>query len=222
MNHKRVERIWRREGLKVPKKQPKRGRLWLNDGSCVRLRPSYVDHVWSYDFVQDRTSDGRAFRMLTLIDEYSRECLAIDVARRLTSEDVLERLSDLFVRRGVPRYIRSDNGSEFTAKKVTDWLERLDVKTLYIEPGSPWENGYNESFNGTLRYELLDVEWFDTLLEAKVLIERWRVEYNTIRPHSSLGYRPPAPEAIQPYTDSARRSLPIEKLLKGNDILTLT
>lgn len=222
VNHKRIERLWRREGLKVPQKQPKRSRLWLNDGSCVRLRPSYVDHVWSYDFVQDRTSDGRAFRMLTLIDEYSRECLAIDVARRLTSEDVLERLSDLFVRRGVPRYIRSDNGSEFTAKKVTDWLERLDVKTLYIEPGSPWENGYNESFNGTLRYELLDVEWFDTLLEAKVLIERWRVEYNTIRPHSSLGYRPPAPEAIQPYTDSARRSLPIEKLLKGNDILTLT
>ena len=222
VNHKRIERLWRREGLKVPQKQPKRRRLWLNDGSCVRLRPSYVDHVWSYDFVQDRTSDGRAFRMLTLIDEYSRECLAIDVARRLTSEDVLERLSDLFVRRGVPRYIRSDNGAEFTAKKVTGWLERLDVKTLFIEPGSPWENGYNESFNGTLRYELLDVEWFDTLLEAKVLIERWRVEYNTIRPHSSLGYSPPAPEAIHPWTDSARQSLPIENLLKGNDILTLT
>ena len=142
-----------------------------------------MDHVWSYDFVQDRTSDGRAFRMLTLIDEYSRECLAIDVARRLNSEDVLERLSDLFVRRGVPDYIRSDNGPEFTAKKVTEWLERVDVKTLFIEPGSPWENGYNESFNGTLRYELLDVELFDTLLEAKVLIERWRMcEYNTIRP----------------------------------------
>ena len=222
VNHKRIERLWRREGLKVPQKQPKRRRLWLNDGSCVRLRPSYVDHVWSYDFVQDRTSDGRAFRMLTLIDEYSRECLAIDVARRLTSEDVLERLSDLFVRRGVPAYIRSDNGPEFTAKKVRDWLKRLDVKTLFIEPGSPWENGYNESFNGTLRYELLDVEWFDTLLEAKVLIERWRVEYNTIRPHSSLGYRPPAPEAIHPWPDSARRSLPNGNLLKGNVMLNLT
>ena len=222
VNHKRIERLWRREGLKVPQKQPKRRRLWLNDGSCIRLRPSYVDHVWSYDFVQDRTSDGRAFRMLTLIDEYSRECLAIDVARRLTSEDVLERLSDLFVRRGVPAYIRSDNGPEFTAKKVRDWLKRLDVKTLFIEPGSPWENGYNESFNGTLRYELLDVEWFDTLLEAKVLIERWRVEYNTIRPHSSLGYRPPAPEAIHPWPDSARRSLPNENLLKGNVMLNLT
>jgi len=199
VNHKRIERLWRREGLKVPQKQPKRRRLWLNDGSCVRLRPAYRDHVWSYDFVQDRTSDGRAFRMLTLIDEYSRECLAIDVARKQTSEDVLERLSDLFVRRGVPEYIRSDNGSEFTAQKVTEWLERVGVKTLFIEPGSPWENGYNESFNGTLRYELLDMEWFDTLLEAKVLIERWRVEYNTVRPHSSLGYRPPAPEAIQPW-----------------------
>ena len=160
--------------------------------------------------------------MLTLIDEYSRECLAIDVGRRLTSEDVLERLSDLFVRRGVPAYIRSDNGPEFTAKKVTDWLECLDVKTLFIEPGSPWENGYNESFNGTLRYELLDVEWFDTLLEAKVLIERWRVEYNTIRPHSSLGYRPPAPEAIQPWLNSSRRSLPNKNLLNKNDMLNLT
>ena len=196
VNHKRIARLWRREGLKVPQKQPKRRRLWLGDGSCVRLRPSYTDHVWSYDFVQDRTSDGRAFRMLTVIDEYSRECLAIDVARKLTSEDVLERLSDLFVRRGVADHIRSDNGPEFTAKKVTEWLDRLNVKTLFIEPGSPWENGYNESFNGTLRYELLDVELFDTLLEAKVLIERWRVQYNTIRPHSSLGYHPPAPEAI--------------------------
>ena len=172
--------------------------------------------------MQDRTSDGRAFRMLTLIDEYSRECLAIDVARKLTSEEVLERLSDLFVRRGVPDHIRSDNGPEFTAKKVTEWLERVNVKTLFIEPGSPWENGYNESFNGTLRYELLDVELFDTLLEAKVLIERWRVEYNTIRPHSSLGYRPPAPEAIQRCSESARRSLPKENLLKENAMLTLT
>ena len=222
VNHKRIERLWRREGLKVPQKQPKRSRLWLNDGSCVRLRPSNVGHVWSYDFVQDRTADGRSFRMLTLIDEYSRECLAIDVARRLTSEDVLERLSDLFVRRGVPAYIRSDNGPEFTAKKVTDWLKRLEVKTLFIEPGSPWENGYNESFNGTLRYELLDVEWFDTLLEAKVLIERWRKIYNTLRPHSSLGYRPPAPEAILPRKESATRSLPNEILLKENDMLNLT
>ncbi|WP_339674759.1 IS3 family transposase [uncultured Gimesia sp.] len=198
VNHKRIERLWRREGLKVPKKQPKRRRLWLNDGSCVRLRPGYKDHVWSYDFVQDRTSDGRSFRMLVIMDEYSRECLSIDVARRLNSEDVLERLSDLFIQRGTPNYIRSDNGAEFTAKKVRKWLERGDVKTLFIEPGSPWENGYVESFNGTLRDQLLNGEIFDTLLEAKVLIERWRREYNTIRPHSSLGYLPPAPEAIAP------------------------
>jgi putative transposase len=198
INHKRVERLWRREGLKVPQKQPKRRRLWLADGSCVRLRPTHRDHVWSYDFVADRTSDGRAFRMLTLIDEHSRECLAIDVARRLTSEDVLERLSDLFVRRGVPSYLRSDNGAEFTATKVREWLGRVGVTTLFIEPGSPWENGYIESFNGKLRDELLAREQFDTLLEAKVLIERWRSDYNTHRPHSSLGYRPPAPEAIEP------------------------
>ena len=200
VNHKRVERLWRREGLKVPQKQPKRRRLWFNDGSCIRLRPTHRDHVWSYDFVQARTHDGRAFRMLTVIDEFTRECLAIDVARRLTSEDVLERLSDLFIRRGVPEHIRSDNGAEFTATRVREWLQRIDVKTLYIEPGSPWENGYVESFNGKLRDELLEREIFDTLWEAKVLIERWRREYNTVRPHSSLGYRPPAPEAVQAWS----------------------
>jgi transposase InsO family protein len=198
VNHKRVERIWRQEGLKVPQKQPKRRRLWLADGSCVRLRPSHRNHVWSYDFVADRTADGRAFRMLVIVDEHTRECLAIDAARKLTSEDLLERLSDLFICRGVPDYVRSDNGPEFTAHRVRDWLETVEVKTLFIEPGSPWENGYVESFNGKLRDELLDREVFDTMLEAKVLIERWRRGYNTVRPHSSLGYQPPAPEAILP------------------------
>jgi len=196
VNHKRVERIWRREGLKVPQKQPKRGRLWLNDGSCVRLRPSWRHHVWAYDFVQGRTHDGRVFRMLTVIDEYSRECLAIEVARRLRSDDVLQVLADLFVRHGAPDHIRSDNGSEFTAKVVRGWLCRVDVKTLYIEPGSPWENGYNESFNGKLRDELLNGEIFYSFKEAQVLIERWRRHYNTLRPHSALGYRPPAPETV--------------------------
>ena len=198
VNHKRVERIWRSEGLKVPKKQPKRGRLWLNDGSCIRLRPERKDHVWAYDFVTARTHDGRPFRMLTLVDEYTRECLAIDVARGLRSDDVLERLSWLFATRGVPKHIRSDNGPEFTASVVRDWLKRVGVKTLFIEPGSPWENGYVESFNGKLRDELLNGEIFYTLREAKVLIERWRWHYNTVRPHSSLGYRPPAPETIAP------------------------
>ena len=196
VNHKRVERLWRREGLKVPGKQPKRGRLWLNDGSCVRLRPGYKDHVWAYDIVHDRTDDGRPLRMLTMVDEYTRECLAIDVARRLTAEDVLERLTDLFIRRGVPAHIRSDNGSEFTAKEVRAWLAKVGVRTLFIEPGSPWENGYVESFNGKLRDELLNGEIFYTLREAKVLIERWREHYNRVRPHSSLGYCPPTPEAI--------------------------
>jgi len=194
VNHKRVERIWKKEGLKVPRKQPKRGRLWFNDGSCVRLRAEYKDHVWSYDFVQARTHDGRSFRMLTVIDEHTRECLAIDVARNLRNGDVLERLAWLMATRGVPKYIRSDNGAEFTAKAVRNWLSNVGVSTLYIEPGSPWENGFIESFNGKLRDELLNGEIFYTLREAKVLINRWRTHYNTVRPHSSLGYRPPAPE----------------------------
>lgn len=198
VNHKRVERIWRKEGLKVPKKQSKRKRLWLNDASCVRLRPQYKNHVWSYDIVYERTHDGRPLRILTIIDEYTRESLAISVGRRVTSESVIEQLTDLFIRKGLPDHIRSDNGSEFTAKAVRHCLERLGVKTLFIEPGSPWENGYIESFNGKLRNELLNGEIFTTLLEAQVLIEQWRREYNQIRPHSSLGYRPPAPKAILP------------------------
>jgi putative transposase len=181
---------------KVPRKQPKRGRLWLNDGSCVRLRPEHKDHVWAYDFVQTRTADGRPVRMLVVVDEYTRECLAIDVSRTLKSDDVLERIAWLMATRGVPGYIRSDNGPEFTATAVRDWLGKVGVKTLFIEPGSPWENGYVESLNGKLRDELLDREVFETLLEARVLIERWREHYNTVRPHSSLGYRPPAPETI--------------------------
>ena len=200
VNHKRIERLWRREGLKVPQRQPKRRRLWLNDGSCVRLRPAYKNHVWTYDFLHSRTHDGRPLRFLTVLDEYSRECLALDVTRRMDHQHVLERLTDLFTRRGTPDYLRSDNGSEFTAQAVRDWLGRLDVKTLFIEPGSPWENGYIESFNGRLRDELLNVEIFDTLPEAKILTERWRREYNTIRPHSDLGYVPPAPEARQPWS----------------------
>ena len=198
VNHKRVERIWRREGLKVPKKQPKRGRLWLNDGSCIRLRPCWKNHVWAYDFVMARTHDGRSFRMLTVIDEFTRECLAIPVARKLRSDDVLQILTDLFVERGVPDHIRSDNGAEFTAQIVRDWLRRVGAKTLFIEPGSPWENGYNESFNGKLRDELLNMEIFYTLKEAEILVERWRQHYNMIRPHSSLGYKPPAPKTILP------------------------
>ena len=202
VNHKRVQRIWREEGLRVPSKQPKRGRLWFADGSCIRKRPEYRNHVWSYDFVQDRTHDGRKLRMLTVIDEFTRECLAIKVARRLNSQAVANALFKLFLQKGIPMHIRSDNGPEFTSKFIRDWLKKIEVETLFITPGSPWENGYNESFNGTLRDEVLDREEFYTLHEAQVLIERWRNEYNTIRPHSSLGYRPPVPRTV---TEKAER-----------------
>ena len=198
VNHKRVERIWRMEGLKVPKKQPKRGRLWLNDGSCIRLRPEHKDHVWSYDFVDERTAGGKKFRILNIIDEFSRECLAVRVERRLNSHDVIDVLFDLFILRGIPEHIRSDNGSEFTANAVRKWLTKLGVKTLFIEPASPWENGYIESFNGKMRDELLNRELFTTLMEAKVLIEEWRRYYNQKRPHSAKGYRAPAPEVRIP------------------------
>jgi putative transposase len=196
VNHKRVERIWRKEGLRVPKKQPKRGRLWLNNGSCIRLRPEHKDHVWSYDFMVDRTTNGRAFRILNIIDEFTRECLSIKVNRKIGSQDVIDELFLLFIFRGIPDYIRSDNGPEFTARAVRKWLNRLGVKTLFIERGSPWENGYIESFNGKMRDEILNREIFITLEEAKVLIEQWRKEYNQTRPHSALKYQPPAPEAI--------------------------
>ncbi|MEO1293807.1 MAG: IS3 family transposase [Pseudomonadota bacterium] len=198
VNHKRVERIWRREGLKVPHKQPKKGRLWLNDGSCVRLRPERANHVWSYDFVQDRTHDGRAFRTLNIIDEYTKEALMIRVDRKLNSVDVVNALTDLFILRGPPEYIRSDNGPEFVAEKVRSWITAVGARTAFIEPGSPWENGYCESFNARFRDELLNAEIFFSLREAQILIEGWRRHYNTVRPHSALGYRPPAPEAIIP------------------------
>ena len=193
----RVQRIWRREGLKVPQKQRSRGRLWLNDGSCVRLRPEHANHVWTYDFVSAMTHDGRTLRLLVLIDEYTRECLAIRVARRLGSNEVIETLADVMLWRGIPEHIRSDNGPEFVAKELRKWLRQVGTRTLYIEPGSPWENGYCESFNGKLRDECLNGEIFYSLKEAQVVIENWRVEYNTRRPHSALGYRPPAPAACE-------------------------
>ena len=194
----RVQRIWRREGLKVPNKQRPRSRLWLNDGSCIRLRPERRNHVWSYDFVEAQTHDGRKVRLMTLIDEFPRECLAIRVARRINSLGVLETMADVMLVRGVPEHIRSDNGPEMTAKIVRHWLAQVGAKTLYIEPGSPWENGYCESFNGKLCDELLNGEIFYTLKEAKAVIGQWRSHYNTARPHSSLGYRPPAPQAYSP------------------------
>ncbi len=211
VNDKRVERLWRREGRKVPMKQPQKRMIWLNDGSCIRLRPEYRDHVWSYDFVHHRTDDGKAFWTLSIQNEHSRECLAIRVKRKLNSTDVIGAQTDLFILRGVPTYIRSDNGPEFIAQAVRGWIAAVGAKTAYIEPGSPWENGYCESFNARLRDELLNSEVFYSLREAQILIEEWNLSvnagihlpvsgkhYNTKRPRSALGYRPPATETIGP------------------------
>ena len=203
LSRSRVERIWKREGLKVPIKQPKRGRLWLTDGSCLRLRPEYGNHVWSWDFVMDRTHDGRVLKILVLIDEYSRRCLALHVARQIRSNDVIDILAEAMVTYGVPVYLRSDNGPEMVAKNLRRWLASVGSKTLYIEPGSPWENGYCESFNGKFRDELLNGEIFYTLREAQAVIEWWRHQYNTVRPHSSLKYKPPAPQATLPIATPA-------------------
>jgi putative transposase len=192
VNVKRVEGIWRQEGLKVPHRQPRKGWLWLNDGSCVRLRPERPNHVWSYDFVEGRTHDGRKLRMLNVIDKFTRERLVIRVARKLKSTDVIDVLTDLFILRGAPGHIRSDNGPEFIAKTVRQWIAAVGAEAAFIEPGSPWENGYCESCNSKLRDELLNGEIFYSLAEARVVIEGWRQHYNTVRPHSSLGYKPPA------------------------------
>ncbi len=198
VNDKRVERVRRREGLKVPSRQPRRGRLWLADGSCLRPRAGRPDHVWSHDFVEDRTHDGPKYRMLNVVDEFTRECLAIRVGRKLKATDVIDVLSDLFILRGVPEYVRSDNGPEFVAEAVQEWVTAVGAKTAYIAPGSPWENGFVEGFNARLRDELLDGEIFYGLREAQVVIEGWRRHYNAVRPHASLGCRAPAPEVVVP------------------------
>jgi putative transposase len=198
VNKKRIELIWRQEGLKVPQKQPKRSRLWLFDGSTIRHRPEFKNHVWSYDFVSDQTYEGRKFKILNIIDEYSRELLISYTARTIRSQDVIFILADLFLKHGLPKFIRSDNGPEFIAKILMKWFKTLEVQPLFIQPGSPWENGFIESLNGRMRDEFLNGEIFFTLLEAKVLIEKWRQHYNTRRLHSSLNYKPPAPETLQP------------------------
>lgn len=196
INHKKVERIWREEGLKLPKKQSKKRRLWLNDGSCIRLRPEYRNHVWSYDFIEDKTYEGKKIRFLNIIDEHTKECLTTIPRRSWRNVDIIETLSGLMVTRGCPVYLRSDNGSEFTAKKLRQWLSEIGVITAYIEPGSPWENGYCESFNARMRDEFLNGELFGNMYEAQVLTKRWVEYYNRIRPHSSLGGKPPAPQTV--------------------------
>jgi transposase InsO family protein len=220
VNDKRVERIWRREGLKVPERQPKRGRLWLADGSCVRLRAEYPDHVWSYDFAEDRTHDGRKYRMLNVVDEFTHECLAIRVARKLRATDVIDVLSDLFILRGVPGHVRSDNGPEFVAEAVQEWITAVGARTAYIAPGSPWENGYVESLNARLRDELLDGEISYSLREAQVVIEGWRRHYNAVRPHASLGYRAPAPEVIVPaFAARPRPASPVTPVVASRPVM---
>jgi len=205
INHKRVERIWKEEGLKVPKKQKKRRRLWMNDGSCIRLRPERRNHVWSYDFISDRTHpDGRTIRFLNIIDEHERECLASIPRGSWKDNDVIEVLAKLMITHGTPEYLRSDNGSEFTARAVRKWLQDVGTITTYIEPGSPWENAYIESFNSRMRDGFLNGELFGSVKEAEVLANRWVAYYNQIRPHSSLGgkppcgTRPPAPQSLVP------------------------
>lgn len=196
VNHKRVERIWRECGLKVPGKQPKRKRIWLGDGSCVRMRPEHKNHVWSYDFIEDRLANGRKIRFLNIIDEFDRTLIACVPRRSWKDNSVIDVLHNAFLERGFPEYIRSDNGSEFIAEKVRNFLACAEVKTLYIEPGSPWENGYCESFNSKMRDEFLNGELFETWYEVEVLTKRWIHYYNYERPHSSLGYRPPAIQAV--------------------------
>lgn len=191
-------RIWQREGLNVPHKQPARGRLWLNGGSCIWLRPERPNHVWSWDFVFDRTDDGRPIKLMVVVDKYTRECLAIHGARRIRARDAMGVFADLMEAHGIPEHIRSDNSPEMVAKELRKSSAGLRTKTICLTSGSPWENGYCESFNGNRRDELLNGELSYTLREAQVLIERWRVFYNTERLPSSLGDRPPAPETLLP------------------------
>jgi putative transposase len=187
----RVYRLWRREGLKVPQKKRKRRRLGRSENGCVHRRAEHKDHVWCWDFVFDHTTTGSQLKWLSIVDEHTRECLALKVSRSITSEDVIDTLAELFAMRGVPKCIRSDNGPEFIAQALRRWLKQVDVETLYIEPGSPWENGYAESFHGRLRDEFLAMEAFESLSAATRLTKEWREDYNHHRPRSSLGYVTP-------------------------------
>ena len=196
VNHKKVERLWREEGLQLPNRHRRRKRLYHHDASVIRLRPHYPNHIWSIDFVHDKLSNGRAYKMLTVLDEYTREALSVAVGAKMGSAEVLEALYPLLLRRGKPAYIRSDNGPEFAAAPFQDWLRRVGIQPIRIYPGSPWENGYNERFNGTLRREVLNAEWFAITRQAQVVINQWLRQYNHIRPHHALGMRPPVPETI--------------------------
>ena len=194
LNHKKVERLWREEGLQLPARHKKRKRLYHKDASLIRLRPKYPNHIWAIDFVHDKLSNGRPYKMLTVMDEYTRQALTVHVGTKLGSAEVLEALYPLIIKHGKPEYIRSDNGPEFVSATFQTWLKRVGIEPIHIYPSSPWENGYNERFNGTLRNEILNANWFQTTCQAQATINRWIKEYNYIRPHQSLGMRPPIPE----------------------------
>lgn len=196
VNHKKVERLWREEGLQLPARHKKRKRLYHHDASVIRLRPQYPNHVWSVDFVHDKLSNGRPYKMLTVLDEYTREALSVTVATKMGSAEVLDVLYPLLLKRGKPEYLRSDNGPEFSSGPFCDWLKRVGIAPIQIYPGSPWENGYNERFNGTLRREVLNAEWFATTKQAQTVINTWLRQYNHVRPHQALGMRPPVPETL--------------------------
>ncbi len=196
VNHKKVERVWREEGLQLPQRHKKRKRLYHKDSSIIRLRPQYPNHIWSVDFVHDRLSNGRSYKMLTVLDEYTRQALCVEVKSRMGSAEVLEALYPLLLRHGKPAFIRSDNGPEFIAGALKAWLNKAGIKPIQIYPGSPWENGYNERFNGTLRREVLNAEWFATIKQAETVINCWLKQYNHIRPHQALNMRPPVPETL--------------------------
>jgi putative transposase len=221
VNRKRVHRLWRQQGLKVPRKQRKKRRLGTSANGCVRRPAEHKDHVWAWDFLHDRTTDGGPLKWFTLVDEYTRECLALEVRRGMTARAVTEVLAGVVRERGAPAHIRSDNGPEFIAKGIRSWMVGAGLETLYIEPGAPWENGYAESFNSKVRDELLNAEEFGSLLEARVLAKEWKQDYNHVRPHSSLGYRTPAEfGAMAPRADSAALRRPEEPSVTVDPTLT--
>jgi len=223
VNRKRVYRLWREQGLKVPRKQRKKRRLGSSANGCVRRPAEHKDHVWAWDFLHDRSSDGRPLKWLTLVDEYTRECLALEVGRGMTAAAVCTVLARVVRERGAPVHIRSDNGPEFIAKAVREWTAKAGLQTLYIEPGAPWENGYAESFNSKVRDELLNAEEFGSELEARVVAREWRRDYNHVRPHSALGYRTPAEWAeMVPRADSAALRRPEEPSVAVDPTLTAT
>ena len=196
VNHKKVERLWRQEGLQLPQRHKRRKRLYHKDSSIIRLRPQFANHIWSIDFVHDKLSNGRRYKMLTVLDEFTRQALCVAVNFTMGSAEVLEALYPLFLKHGKPEYLRSDNGPEFIAASLQEWLARVGIKPIQIAPGSPWENGYNERFNGTLRKEVLDAEWFSTTRQAQIVINHWLRQYNHVRPHQALNQRPPVPETL--------------------------